>query len=372
MLFLNKWEIIINKIPNYDYILNYSFEEPINVNLLMKIYNLPDNELSITHKKIIKFLLLKNINFEEGILNVKYSQIIKNLGRFYPDNNRSLLFVPRKIKHTLFKYENWIDIDIKKSYPSIIVEVGKLNGYKFQAISEYINNFEKVCDDFREYYSPEIENDYIKNLFNNSIFGGKFNYWILCLKNGKVFKYNVSTDRTFKDKTNEYVSSQNTFTNLDLEEEYIKIPEFKKIILKRENIHPFYKKYMEEFNIFFNNMLENNEELINLCIDFLINKNKKVNLTSSKIKHYVLHNYFGIIESYILTIAYDFLIEKGIILEGKCLLEFDGICIPNCKDKFDIDSLLMELNSIIYNKTRLNIIFTYKPYKNYYNINIIN
>lgn len=346
MIFVNNWTINLCLIPKYDFILNTIFKEKIeDINILYKLLNLPDDLISGYAKKYI-IKILEHIDIEKGELNVTYYQIIDGLGRFNPNKNLSLLYLPRKFKHTIFKCDNWIDIDIKKSYHSIIYEIGKQNNYNFCAIYKFINNFEEIENMFKEYYSEKLNNEDIKKLFLMGIFGGNFRTWLDNLKNN-VYISNIPEN--------------NYCRGIDIRLPIIHYS------LKKYDVHPFYIKYINEFKIFYDFVTNNNEDLKNIIIERLKQKTKKI--TEKIINNHILHYFFGIIESNILTIAYKFLIEKKIIEEGKCILEFDGICIPNFPNYIDINDLLNELNNLIYVETNFNIIFTHKPYNETFTVN---
>ena len=363
MILINLATLNIKAIPDYSYITDNTFHEIIYDTKIIKNL-LESNIITDNHKK----LLLRIYNkMDNGVLNVKYNNLLGNIGRFYPESNISLLYLPRMIKHTIFKSEKWIDIDIVKSYPTIIYEIGRINGHNFHTIYEYINNFEDICNMFRDFYSDKLTNSSIKNLFNNSIFGGNFITWVHHIENNtndkngrKDINILKGLDCCYNEEYSDY--DHYMFVNYKYTDKNIK--------LKTHKVNPFYEQYLKEFKIFFNIILVNNTELINLVIKDL--KNKSIVYNQKKINYLTLHHFFGTIESYIISISYNFLLEQQIIVPGNVILEFDGICIPNFphfKDKNIINQILKELNEKIYRLTNMNFKFIYKAYEDTLKIN---
>jgi len=128
MKFLKEWKIDISKLPNY-VLFKKNFTEDVDIHLANLI--LQDTDVRLTTEIKDEFRKLVNcINKKTNILNVKY-QPRYNLGRHYPiypnkvlpnsmtnpDYGKyygALITQPRLIKNTIFKYQNWIDLDQKK------------------------------------------------------------------------------------------------------------------------------------------------------------------------------------------------------------------------------------------------------------------
>jgi hypothetical protein len=86
-----------------------------------------------------------------GQTKIKYYQSY-NLGRF---NGESIINFPKRIKHTLFKYNNYIDIDQVKGHATICLELAKNNNKKLEAFEEYVENSQKIFNDMTVYYGVE-------------------------------------------------------------------------------------------------------------------------------------------------------------------------------------------------------------------------
>ena len=60
--------------------------------------------------------------------------IVNNLARYYGVDNKSIIIVSKPIKHTLFHYLNYNDIDPVKGHATIAVSIGNLNDLDFKNI----------------------------------------------------------------------------------------------------------------------------------------------------------------------------------------------------------------------------------------------
>ena len=175
MEFLNGFELVIEKLPNYDEFKG-AFNEIIDKKLCNLIMESDNEKLTPSMKSAFLNQIINNLN-EKGELVVNHNQRF-NVGRFYPDNDKSPIAQARIIKHTLFYYLGWKDIDQVKGHPTIICEVGRLNNIIFEGIKFYINNFDKICNELIDYYSIEggtpLNKDDVKYVFNMTIYGGSF------------------------------------------------------------------------------------------------------------------------------------------------------------------------------------------------------
>ena len=102
-----------------------------------------------------------------------------------------LITVSRKIKNTIFYYQNWRDYDQVKGHPTILLELGKRNHVPLPAFEDYLRpgRFDEICKVLIEFYSADPDNlltrKDIKWLFNKTIYGGGFKEWINDIKNGQ-------------------------------------------------------------------------------------------------------------------------------------------------------------------------------------------
>ena len=184
--FLNGWKIELSKLPNYDHFKG-EFVEKLDWKLLNLIYESTFLESRPKIKANLKNLL-DNTARKTGEVKVTHNQRYK-CGRFYADNSISLIPLSRYVKHTVFKYLGWLDIDMIKGHPSIAIEIGKLNGLCLPSFENYVNNFDAIVKELSDYYSVEGETplckDTIKDVFNRLIYGGGFAGWVKEVQEGK-------------------------------------------------------------------------------------------------------------------------------------------------------------------------------------------
>jgi hypothetical protein len=326
MKFLKNWTIELTKIPVYS-----AFKGPFNVQLdyaiLQDIMNVNDPEFTNDRKILLKKLIdgitvtvngktqiVKGIDKRSGLLEVSHSQRY-GLGRFYPNHTLSPICMSRHIKHTLFQYLNWIDIDMVKGHPSILFSLAKNNNLSLPTFEKYLNNPDDIFSMLVEYYSPEdyeLSHDNVKDIFNILIYGGGHTTWL-----SQMEESNIEIKTT----------TPHQFVNL-----------FKADC----------KKLIDLINI-------NNPELV---------ERVKGDLTNDyEIKTRVMSYFCGIIENEILHISYKFLIKEKLIKERECALEYDGLCFKSPIDTdVNPDDVLANLNFKIKNETKLNVKMKIKSY----------
>jgi hypothetical protein len=191
--FLRGSQILLNKIPKYP-LFEGDFIENIDLTLCNMIIESVEN---IPKENIdgFKTAVIDNLK-PNGDLIVKHNQRHK-LGRFYPDDNRSLIPHPRAIKHTIFKYAGWEDLDMIKGHATIALEVFK-DIIDLPTIQEFVDNFDGIVDTLSKYYKTNtisLDADNIKWLFNMMIYGGTPDGWIFKLaEGGKGYDKKVIVD----------------------------------------------------------------------------------------------------------------------------------------------------------------------------------
>lgn len=326
MKFLKNWTIELSKIPMYS-AFKGSFNIQLDYHILQDILNSNDpvftNDRKVFLKNLVngisvttngKSILIKGVDKSTGFLEMSHTQRY-GLGRFYPSHTMSPICISRHIKHTLFKYLDWIDIDMVKGHPSILIGIAKNNNLSLPAFEKYLNNPEEIFNMLVEYYSPEdckLTHDNVKDIFNILIYGGGHTTWLSQMENDNI---EIKT------------TTPHQFVNL-----------FKTDC----------KKLIELINI-------NNPELI---------ERVKGDLTNEyEIKTRVMSYFCGIIENEILHICYKFLIKENVIKERQCALEYDGLCFkrPN-ESEINIEEILTILNLKIKTETKLNVIMKVKSY----------
>lgn len=311
------WTIELSKIPKYPEF-DGEFIESLDYPLLQQIY---DSE-ELMNKPEIKSLLkniLNCIDKNTGELKVVHNQRYK-CGRYYADNDISLIPLSKYIKHTAFKYLGWLDIDWVKGHPSIAIEMGKSIGISFPTFEKYVNEFDDIVKTLSEFYTANLENplkkDNIKWLFCSMIYGGGFKSWANGVQSG--------------------------------DENYEPVP------LKNSNIiHPIIDEFKKECEFIADKIYRDNKTLRQKVGEKKTEIYKKKSSTCSY--------WFQIIENHIVYMVAEFLIERGILKPKRYGLEYDGLNIPpvNIDDK---DGLIKDVNQFIKLRTNMNITFKFKDY----------
>lgn len=324
MKFLSKLTLNIDKLPKYtaftgDFVIDIDYK---GKQILRKCM---DSENPIFKKEIknrIETLLsLVEKHPLRDKLIVKHSQRL-NIGRFYPNNNDALITLSRHVKHTLFNYMNWIDIDMVKGHPSILYSLFRKFGYELEAFKTYIENTDYIFKELLEHYSVNnnLTKDNIKKVFNIAIYGGSYNTWL---------------------------------TEMDE----------KQIELKTDEIHPFIKNFIADCKEASNLIFKANPDIkarLEKC------KNKYDN-NDWELKNAVMSYFCQAIENEILHIAYKFLVKHNIITPRKNVeIEYDGFCfkMPENIEISDIENIILLLNDKIEKDTGFSVKFKIKPYDN--------
>ena len=311
MNFLKNLTITIKKIPEYLY-----FKKTYNVevdyyllNEIMKDETIPE---FTNDRKMLLEPILKKINKRSGVLEISYSQPY-GLGRSYAKNSISPICVSRHIKHTLFQYLGWVDIDLIKSYPSMLYSLFKNNNMELTTFGTYLTNPEAIFEELVDYYSLEkrMSHDNIKDCFSAMIFGGGVDCWKESLiKDGVIFNTDITT-------------------------------------------HSFILEFKQECKLIMNSIVIQNKELF----DHLKKETDEYHDTCNRVMSY----YCGIIENDILHTITTFLIKKKVISCKSVLFEYDGLCFkPN--SNIELQPIIYELNSHIQDKYKMKINVKIKPY----------
>lgn len=315
MKILNSWCLLLDKLPAYTaFKANYDIK--LDYPLLQAIYDSDHPEIT-EDRKMLLLPILEKINKKTGVLKVKHNQRY-GIGRFYPNNSISPICLSRHIKHTLFHYLNWIDLDMVKGHPTILYNVASKNGLELTTFKKYIDEPETIFQELIQYYSsPEsisLSCDDVKDIFNISIYGGSHNTWLQQMGNNKK---EVSTT----------------------------IP------------HPFVSAFIKECKTLIDIIYLNNPLLV---------EKVKGNLTDEySIKTRTMSYWCGSIENHIVYIAYKVLEKQGLIDKSNSALEYDGICLKRKSIHTDevLESVLTEINEKILKETGLDVKMKWKDYK---------
>jgi len=313
-----EWTIEISKIPKYPEFEGEAYEE-LDYNILQLIYDSED----LQNKPEIRANLLSvinSINKRTGILKINCSQR-KGCGRFYADESKSLIPLSRSVKHTVFKYLGWRDIDMVKGHPSIAIEMAKAAGLrKLEAFETYAFDFDTIVKEISDFYSADLGNpldkDNIKWLFNSMIYGGGFNSWIEGVEEG---------DENYPPKA----------------------------IKNRTVILPFIEKFIKERDFVMNKIYKENPALA-----------KKVAAskeTTYEKKCCVCSYWFQTIENHIVYKVAEFLLQRKILRSKRYGKEYDGLNIPPVGIA-DEEALINDVNCYVNLTIGMGVSFKFKSY----------
>jgi phage/plasmid-associated DNA primase len=315
---INNWTIDLENLPSYA-----DFKKPFTVPFDKKLSQLL---ISGTNPKVTDLMIsnFKN-NIYGRIGNDNAIEVRHNnrhgVGRFYSDSDTSPCCHTKFIKHTVFKYQDWLDIDMVKGHPSILLSLLERNGKSCSTFYELVNDFGTKWKEIAAYYKDkcdvDLDEDNVKYFFNMVIYGGGYTTWIKKLadeKDALKFGYPV------------------------------------KIIPPETPMHPFMIKFHFRCKEISDLVYQNNPELVARVSDPSKSEYQNKNTTMS---------YFcGIIENHIVDFTYKFLVKKGAIVPHQCLLEMDGLCLPRLKD-VDYDPIIKQLNDCLMH---VGVKFKIKPY----------
>jgi hypothetical protein len=312
MKFLKNWTIDESKLPKYT-AFKGEFVLDLDHQILQLCHDSKEPEFTDDRKLLLK-PILDCINKSSNTLVVKHSQAY-DIGRFYAEKSISPICVSRHIKHTLFHFLDWIDLDMVKGHPSILCSVAKLNNYPTPTLNEYLANPDSIFKQLIDYYSIDeiLTEDNVKDIFNISIYGGTHDTWIYQMdKIGKIVK---------------------------------------------KKAHPFVAKFIKEAQGLIDIVCLSNEQLVN--------KVKGSLASDDKIKKRVMSYWCQAIENDIIHICYKYLLKNSFIEKRKVALEYDGLCFkkPTVFNEDISDKILTSLNALIVKETKLNVKMKFKEYR---------
>ena len=333
MKFLNGLTLDLNKIPLYKKFRG-EWEEHLDLQLLLQLSRKKLDYHEDTLNLIKKHIITRMKNNNTNIHTTRYKQSYK-LGRFY---SNTITGYPRKLKHTIFKFLGWRDLDMVKGHPSLAVILGEKNGLDLPAIKEYINNPQKIFDEMTEYYGDQLEDHQKKWLFNLMIYGGGYDCWI----NGLTEPCDA-----------------------DLKKGY------KPIVLKNETIRPFEKRFKDDCDKLKERIYNANPKLVEKISvkdktnfeDGMNNDNDyfEEEMPLWKVKNRTISYFLQVLENDCLYHLYEFLTKNGYMAPQNGCLEKDGICFKPLKDL--PDDLEAEANLYTKKQTGFEIKWKIKPYE---------
>jgi hypothetical protein len=320
MNFLKKWTIDINALPEYKEFRG-EFSEPLDATLMRLL--LESDEYTEPVKTCLRTHIYDNlVHSKDGLNKVKYNQPF-GIGRFY-GNSYTITEHKKKIKHTLMSYSGWCDIDQVKGHPTIICELGRLNGVSFSAIEKYVADPETQFHEMREYYGVDDE-DVLKWLFNMMIYGGSHATWVERVQNP-----------TEKDIALGYKGYK----------------------LKNTRPRQFETKFKTDCNKVCDTIYDSNYKIVER-----LKQIEKYQLKDeAALKRSVVSFALGIIENHALFICYKCIKRMGLFYNKQVSLEKDGLCFKPVKTLIK-DDICRDINGEVFKKMGMKITYKFKDYK---------
>ena len=272
--FLKNWTINLTKLPTYA-IFRGKFELDLDYQLLLSMGQSTTHPMLNDDRKQLLLPIINAINKQTNILTVEHNNRFK-MGRFYPDKSISPIVISRYMKHTLFEYLGWIDLDMVKGHPTILVNVARLANLDLKCIKRYIEDCDGLTREIQQYYSPQGDNepiispDRIKNIFNRIIYGGGMTSWFA----------DVETEDGIELRTNEIHPFIKEFTNechqvMDLI--YTNNPEMVKL-LKKATDHNEFKTKSRIMSYFLGTVENENHQSYYLTVELCNQRNMHWNM----------------------------------------------------------------------------------------------
>jgi len=311
MKFLTNWTIDLTKLRDEKYTaFNGDFTMQLDYGVLKLFY---DSDLINDNQRTDLKPLIDMIDKKTGNLKCKHQQPY-SIGRYYPQNKHSPICVSRIIKHTLFTYLGWIDLDMVKGHPTIIKQIAIKNKYDTPELDKYLANPEDTFKTLVQYYSidSELSDDNVKDIFNIAIYGGGHNTWLKQMK-----------------------------------DDGIKV---------KQDEHPIVKAFIKEIRGVANVIYNTNVEMKHLVATSDLDEYKK----QSRVMSY----WCGAIENHIVHLATKLLIKEKWIIPKSFAPEYDGICFkdPNV-DEDAKNQMIHKINNMIMEKTGMQVTMKFKEYK---------
>ena len=87
----------------------------------------------------------------------------------------------KKIKHTVYFYKGWLDIDMVKGHQSIAYEISKQRNEPLVNVGNILIDFQTYSNEVKLFYQEEneplLQDDDVKDLNNLTIYGGSLSTW---------------------------------------------------------------------------------------------------------------------------------------------------------------------------------------------------
>jgi energy-coupling factor transporter ATP-binding protein EcfA2 len=119
------------------------------------------------HSPLVVLKNILNSCDENGKLKVSYYRI-ENRGRLYAENGISYQTMIKEVRGALMK-DKYIEVDMVNCQPTILLYLAKKENIEYSALSEYVNNREKLLLNFKDRSQG-------KDVYLSLTFGGYSNY----------------------------------------------------------------------------------------------------------------------------------------------------------------------------------------------------
>lgn len=335
MKFLTNWTIDLGKLGEEKYTaFNGDFVMQLDYGVLKLM---SDSEYITDDQESDMRNLLVNVDKNTGKLKTKHHQNY-GIGRYYATHKISPINVSRIIKHTLFTYLDWIDIDMVKGHPTIIKQVALKNNYATPEIDKYLANPDATFKILLKHYAMDdkLTEDDVKDIFNLAIYGGGHSTWLrqmACVdKDGKLIK-----------------SKKHNI----------------KIVNQQQ--HPIVKAFITEVREIGSLVYKSNQNLSG-CVaspcNYDCSCHPSCSLSEYQKQSRVMSYWCGAIENHIVHLTAKLLIKEKWLIPKSFGQELDGFCFKNPSvDANDKVMMTKKINDMILEKTGLAVTMKFKDYK---------
>lgn len=240
----------------------------------------------------------------------------------------SLMYLKRSIKNTLFAAADWVDIDLCKAHPSILLELARANGIEMPFLMEYIEDYPIIIAELMGFYSlpaSPITVGEMKNCITVLLFGGSFNTWVKKIQDG--------------------------------DEARGKLP---KEVKNAHTMHPIIAAINNEISAMTLLIYNSNRGIdsleASLCTDLA--------MTTEEKKNRVVSYFFQIIENHLVVALQKELEKAKIMKRTKKSWGYDGLTIPRGKKNTEeIADAIHSINNILRERFQMHLLeFRIKPF----------
>lgn len=336
----NSWTLNLAKLPAYTEF-GGDWKYPVDKRLCKMLLECDEKDefgdFKIT--PMMKQYFKSNIvdNLVDGHLHVTWNAR-HNLGRRYSaqdcsgittghtrDTAGNLGVHSKYIKNTIFAYQGWVDYDMVKGHPSLLLNMArhaKVPG-GFPAIERFVNEFDNgYCQELCVHYSmdgePPVTKDDIKDLHNRTIYGGGHENWVKDMMDGEPLKGKPGKDVC-------------------------------------QVIHPSYAEFRKEIKRIIDYVYFHNPDLVaQVC---------KPDEPEWQKKNRTMAYFCGILENECLKHAYKFGLRENLFPQRGIDLCYDGFTAPAPPVGTDMDAVIASMNAYILEKTGFHIRFKVKPFE---------